>query len=202
MNYYYSIVALAKKQFEENSVKKVFWTTFILTLCLLLAACSGAGVPQTPTEPGATFTPEPTATPVVTPTPAPVTAATPRPVAKELTEDLTLTDNLGGYLPHLLDCDPETWISYHWGSEVYIESAEPIASLYLCWFREPVTYYHNGLVAILNHHFHQSFHTLCRLALYKVVHHVALVQSLLNLLPTLAWVGQETCLRAIQYAPS
>ena len=30
-------------------------------------------------------------------------------------------------------------------------------------------YYHNGLVAILNHHFHQSFHTFGRLALHKVI---------------------------------
>ena len=119
-------------------MKKVFCTSLILLLCILLAGCSadsGAGE-----NVQATFTPEPTATPMPAATPIPVTEATPKPVAKELTEELVLSDNYGGYLPHLLDNDAETFISYRWGSEVYIESVQPIASLYLCWFRAPERY--------------------------------------------------------------
>ena len=108
-------------------------------MCILLAGCAGpGGSGESPTQ--ATFTPEPTATPVPSPSMAPVVEATPRPIAKELTEDLVLTDNYGGYLPHLLDWDPDTWIGYHWGNELYIECPEPIASLYICWYREPVRY--------------------------------------------------------------
>ncbi len=120
-------------------MKKVFPAILILlVICMLLAGCSGAESPGESAT--ATFTPEPTATPEVTPTPVPVTEPTARPVARELTEGLKLSDNHGVYLPHLLDCDADTWVSYYWGSELYIESSEPMASLYLCWFRSPGRY--------------------------------------------------------------
>ena len=62
------------------------------------------------------------------------------------------------------------------------------------------TYYDNGFITIRYHHPHQALHTVCRLALNKVISHLALIKHLLNLLPTLALVG-DTCLGTVKNAP-
>ena len=62
------------------------------------------------------------------------------------------------------------------------------------------TYDDNGLIAIIDHHLRQTFHTVSGLALHEVVGDAPFIQHLLDFLPALAFVG-DTSLRAINDAP-
>ena len=124
-----------------NFVKKVLLVLLAVTLLWSAGACGSAPGAEQPQQTAlATFTPEPTATPSPSPEPTPSPTPTPEPVAKELTGEMELSDNYGGYLPFLTDGDRESWVTYKYGTEIYIDSREEIASLYICWFRTPLLY--------------------------------------------------------------
>ncbi|MBR6115509.1 MAG: PIG-L family deacetylase [Oscillospiraceae bacterium] len=117
----------------------------VFALVLLLAGLAACGYAQPAQEPvetkvQATFTPSPTATP--SPTPGPTAEPTPVPVpyAREITAEITLSDNYGGYFPYLTDGDPETWIAYKRGTYINISCQEEIGFLYICWYRAPRPY--------------------------------------------------------------
>ena len=67
--------------------------------------------------------------------------------------------------------------------------------------RRVATNDNDGLIAVADQHPHETFHTISRLALHKVILHLVLIKHLLDLLPTLTFVG-DSCFRAIQDSPS
>ena len=79
----------------------------------------------------------PTATPEPTPTPTPEPTATPEPTpepaAAEITDGVSLTDDIGGYTAILRDGDRTSRIDYRAGNTLRISSETPIAALYLYW---------------------------------------------------------------------
>ena len=123
---------------ERISATKKRASLFLIfaLLCALLAAC---GAPAQP-EPAATPAPTaaPTATPEPTPTPTPEPTATPKPTpepaAAEITDGVSLTDNIGGYTAILRDGDRTSRIDYRAGNTLRISSETPIAALYLYWY--------------------------------------------------------------------
>ena len=110
-----------------------------LTLLAGLVGCAPE-TPSAPDAPGVTFTPQPSATPSPSPTPSPLPGPTPEPLARELTENLQLSDNIGGYVDNLLDGDPETYIGYKRNQYINITCGEEIHYLYICWYRPPAPY--------------------------------------------------------------
>ena len=123
-----------------NFVKKLLLFLLVTALLLPAAGCGTAAPAQTEPDAPATFTPEPTATPSPSPEPTPSPSPTPEPIARELTESMEISDNYGGYLPFLTDGDLESWVTYKYGTEIYIDSEEEISALYICWFRIPLLY--------------------------------------------------------------
>ena len=123
-----------------NFVKKVLLMLLLAAVLASSAGCGGAVPHRSDETVPATFTPEPTATPSPSPEPTPGPTPTPEPTARELTAEMTLSDNYGGYLPFLTDGDRDSWVTYKYGTEIYIDSQEPISSLYICWFRIPLLY--------------------------------------------------------------
>ena len=121
-------------------MKKV--CVFVLLLCLTagLIGCAAQEPGQQATAPTATFTPSPSATPSPSPTPTPLPGPTPEPAAPELTDRLSLEDNIGGYVANLLDGDPETYIGYKRNNYINISCDEEMYYLYICWYRTPAPY--------------------------------------------------------------
>ena len=116
----------------------------VFAVCALLTAglsgCSAPAEEPEPFEATATFTPSPSATPSPSPTPTPLPSPTPEPDAPELTDRLTLRDNIGGYVANLLDGDPETYIGYKRNNYINITCDEEMYYLYICWYRPPAPY--------------------------------------------------------------
>ena len=59
----------------------------------------------------------------------------------------------------------------------------------------------NGLVTIIDHHVHQTFHTIGILALHLIEHHPFLVQDLLDPLPPFLWT-EDVTFRTVENSPT
>ena len=123
-----------------NFVKKVLLSLLVLSLLLSAAGCGTSAPSPSSQGAAATFTPEPTATPPPSPEPTPSPSPPPQAPPQKLAENMGLSDNYGGYLSFLTDGDLESWVTYKYGTEIYIDSEEEIGSLYICWFRIPLLY--------------------------------------------------------------
>jgi len=119
-------------------MKKFFSIILILCMCLSAAGCAllpgnGVSVEVEPEKELATPTPEPTAAP----TPEP----TPEPEARELTDEVTAWDNMGGDTSRLLDRNISTGINYTDGAVLTVSCDTPMAGVYVIWEQPPANYY-------------------------------------------------------------
>ena len=56
------------------------------------------------------------------------------PAAAEITDGVSLTDDIGGYTAILRDGDRTSRIDYRAGNTLHISSETPVGALYLCWY--------------------------------------------------------------------